>query len=189
MPVNSLSTLQWIFLITGTLFLVVISWRTLFNLKSHGFYRFFAFEACLVLVVVNIPFWFKNPLAPLQVISWILLIASIMMVILGTMMLTKLGQQQAREKSPETYHFEDTSVLVKEGIYRYIRHPMYSSLLFLAWGAWLKHITPFTTCITLVATVAALATAKIEETENLKTFGNEYQSYMEATKMFIPCVF
>jgi len=184
----SLNAAQWFSLIIGTLFLLIISRRALTNLRSHGFYRFFTFEACLVLVIVNLPFWFQNPFSLLKILSWILLITSIMMVILGTLMLKKLGQQQARESSPETYLFENTSVLVREGIYRFIRHPMYSSLIFLAWGAWLKHITPFTTCITLVAIVAALATAKIEEAENLKTFGNEYQSYINQTKMFIPYI-
>jgi len=181
--------MQLTIFIMGTVFLMVLAWRTLINPRSHGFYRFFAFEACLILVVLNIPFWFQNPLSLYQIISWILLITSITMVLLGTLMLKKLGQQKTRENSPETYHFENTSVLVKGGIYRFIRHPMYSSLIFLAWGAWLKHITPITTIMTLVATAAVFATAKIEEAENLKAFGSNYQSYITETRMFIPYIF
>jgi protein-S-isoprenylcysteine O-methyltransferase Ste14 len=191
MPENymSLSNDQWVSLIIGSLFLLIISRRALLNTRSHGFYRFFAFEACLILVILNIPFWFQIPLSPLQIISWILLIASILMVVSGTMMLKKLGHQKDRESSPETYHFENTSVLVREGIFRFIRHPMYSSLIFLAWGAWLKQITPVTTLIALAATVAAFVTARIEEAENLKTFGPDYQSYINDTRMFIPYIF
>ena len=181
--------MQLTIFIMGTVFLLVLSWRALGNPRSHGFYRFFAFEACLILVVLNIPFWFQNPLSLYHIISWILLITSITMVLLGTLMLKKLGQQKARENSPETYRFENTSVLVKGGIYRFIRHPMYSSLLFLAWGAWLKQITLTTTIMTLVATAAAFATAKIEEAENLKIFGSDYQSYIKETRMFIPYIF
>lgn len=185
----SLLILQWVLLCLGTLFLLIISRQALINPRSHGFYRFFAFEACLIMVVLNMSFWFQNPLSLYQIISWILLITSITMVFLGTLMLKKLGQQKARENSPETYHFENTSVLVKGGIYRFIRHPMYSSLLFLAWGAWLKQITLTTTIMTLVTTAAVFATAKIEEAENLKIFGSKYQTYMKQTRRFIPYIF
>ena len=185
----SLSTVQWVSLIMGTLFLLIISRRAILNPRRHGFFRFFAFEACLVLVAVNLPFWVRNPLSPLQVLSWILLIISILMVAAGAMTLKKLGEQKARNNSPETYHFENTSVLVREGIYRSIRHPMYSSLLFLAWGSWLKNISWITTFTVLVATGAVFATARIEEAENLKTFGNDYNVYIKETNMFIPYIF
>jgi protein-S-isoprenylcysteine O-methyltransferase Ste14 len=33
---------------------------------------------------------------------------------------------------------EKTTILVTTGAYRYIRHPLYSSLLFLAWGIFFK---------------------------------------------------
>jgi protein-S-isoprenylcysteine O-methyltransferase Ste14 len=34
-----------------------------------------------------------------------------------------------------------------------------------------------------------IATAKVEETENLEKFGSDYAVYMKTTKMFIPFLF
>ncbi len=40
-----------------------------------------------------------------------------------------------------------------------------------------------------VATLAMLATARVEERENLTTFGDAYRDYMKRTWRFIPWVF
>ena len=54
-----------------------LSRRSLRNLRSHGFYRLFVSEAIWVIIPVNIPFWTKNALSPFQIISWLLLIVSL----------------------------------------------------------------------------------------------------------------
>lgn len=43
-----------------------------------------------------------------------------------------------READPQLLAFERTSTPVTTGIYRYIRHPLCSSLLLLAWGLFFK---------------------------------------------------
>ena len=63
---------------------------------------------------------------------------------------------------------------------------MYSSLLFLAWGALLKSVTASTLILTGVATLALYATAKVEEAENLARFGDAYRKYMRDTRLFVP---
>jgi protein-S-isoprenylcysteine O-methyltransferase Ste14 len=175
--------------ILTTIAITVLSWRALGNPISHGFYRFFAFESILVILLLNIPFWIKSALSPLQILSWILLIGSLIFVIQGVYLLRKLGGSAQRQDSPETYAFENTANLVTAGIYKYIRHPLYSSLLLLAWGAYLKHITIAGTIATLVATIALVATAKMDERECLNTFGSAYAAYMKKTKKFIPYLF
>ena len=84
------------------------------------------------------------------------------------------------------FRWENTEMLVTTGIYRYIRHPMYSSLLFLAWGALLKSVTPGTLILTGIATLALVVTAKVEEAEDLARFGEEYRNYMQRTRLFVP---
>lgn len=79
-----------------------------------------------------------------------------------------------------------TERLVTTGIYRHIRHPMYSSLLFLAWGAFLKSVTIDTLILSVLASLALLSTAKTEEAENVARFGQEYRDYMERTRRFVP---
>ena len=172
-----------------SIFFIIISWRPLQNPKSHGFYRFFAFEAILFLILLNLPFWISNPLSLLQLVSWLLLVFSIYFVLQGFNLLQKLGGHKAREDSSETYAFEDTAVLVTAGIYKYIRHPLYSSLLFLAWGAYFKHISLPATIVVLFATAALIATARVEERENISFFGSKYETYIKKSKMFIPYLF
>jgi protein-S-isoprenylcysteine O-methyltransferase Ste14 len=84
--------------------------------------------------------------------------------------------------------FEKTTELVTEGVYRYIRHPMYSALLFLSWGAFLKHPTMITVCLIVCSTLFLTNTAKREERENINYFGIAYQEYMKSTNMFIPFI-
>ena len=40
--------------------LTLVSWRSLGNPRSHGFYRYFAWEVMLVMLVLNAPFWFED---------------------------------------------------------------------------------------------------------------------------------
>jgi protein-S-isoprenylcysteine O-methyltransferase Ste14 len=65
---------------------------------------------------------------------------------------------------------------------------MYSSLLFLAWGACLKHLSAEGLLATVFASMFLFFTARIEEEENVKKFGATYAAYMRASGMFLPGV-
>lgn len=172
-----------------SLYVVFISWRSLHNRKSHGFYRFFAFQGILILLYLNIPYWIKNPFSPLQILSWILLFVSIPFVIQGFLLLGKHGDSKITENRKENFSFENTTNLVTTGIYKYIRHPLYSSLLLLAWGAFLKHISQSATIVVLLITMSLVFTAKMEERENINFFGESYTDYMKNSRMFLPYIF
>lgn len=174
--------------IFGTLFLIRLSWRALANPKSHGFYRFFAFEGLLVLLIRNQPYWFVEPFSLIHLLSWLLLFISVVFIIRSMIMLKRYGGHAERAMLPENYAFENTTHLVQEGPYRYIRHPMYSSLLFLAWGTFFKRMTALDFILALLVTTFLLASAKIEERENIQFFGEKYVDYMQRTKIFIPWV-
>jgi protein-S-isoprenylcysteine O-methyltransferase Ste14 len=166
-----------------------ISRSSLRNPRSHGFYRLLVFESILGLILLNLPFWFRNPFSPSQLLSWTLLSASLFLVLDAVYLLKKLGGHQPREKYPENFSFENTSRLVSAGVYRYVRHPMYTSLLLLAWGAALKHLTFLTLAGALLSAVLLVVTAKVEERESLAFFGKRYQKYVQRTRMFIPFIF
>ena len=172
-----------------TLFLVRFSKRALSNSRTHGFYRFFVFEGILLLVLLNYPYWFEDPFSPTHLLSWSLLLTSIVFIINSLMMLKQSGGHAEREDMPENLSFENTVHLVETGVYRYIRHPMYSSLLFLAWGAFLKHTTPLTGVLILAVSGFLTACARVEERENIRFFGPVYDEYMQRTGMFIPRLF
>lgn len=169
-----------------TVFFVRFSWRSLANPGTHGFNRFFAFEGILVLVLLNHPYWFRDPFSAQHLFSWVLLFLSILFVLHSILVLRRRGGHAEREAMPENHPFENTVHLVEEGLFRYVRHPMYSSLLFLGWGAFLKHISPLNIALISLVSILLLAVAKVEEQENIRFFGPVYVEYMQRTRLFIP---
>jgi protein-S-isoprenylcysteine O-methyltransferase Ste14 len=168
--------------------IILLSWRSLAHPRSHGFARFFAFEAVLGLLVLNALDWFVNPLGLLQLASWLLLTASLVCLIWGLALLRSVGGFDPQAELDASFAWERTGALVSRGIFRYIRHPMYASLLYLTWGAYLKDPTIGALALAAVATVALFFTARAEEAENLVRFGEKYKDYMAATKRFIPFI-
>ncbi|MFZ5858499.1 MAG: methyltransferase family protein [Chloroflexota bacterium] len=174
----------------GTLILVFISRASLRQPRSHGFYRFFAWEAILALFLLNADFWFRDPFAPHQLLAWMLLFASLIPLGFGVHSLRSRGKPvDKREGDPSLLAFEKTSQLVTTGIYRYIRHPLYSSLFLLAWGIFFKLPSLFGGILVAAATLFLVLTAKADEAECTKFFGPQYQEYMKKTKMFLPFLF
>jgi protein-S-isoprenylcysteine O-methyltransferase Ste14 len=172
----------------GTLGIFAVSWRSLRYPWSHGFFRFFAAEAVLGLVVLNTRYWFAHPGTPHQILSWLLLAVSAFLAIHGFYLLRRLGQAAPPAPGSPLYGFENTALLVTTGAYRYIRHPMYAAGLFLSWGAAVKDLSLPALGLALVATASFGATAKAEEAENLARFGAAYRHYMGHTRLFIPFV-
>ena len=52
--------------------IVYISWGSLRAPRSHGFYRFFAWEFILAVFLLNVDTWFRTLFAWNQLISWFL---------------------------------------------------------------------------------------------------------------------
>ncbi len=171
--------MNYIAFCSGTVFIALFSWFLSIKYKRyHGIARFFAFESIFILVLLNFRIWFKNPLSPLQILSWILLILSLYVVITGYLLLTRKGKP--------TINFENTSLLVKSGIYRYIRHPLYLSVFLLGTGVMLKDVHPLQLGLGIINLIAVYITARIEEKEMVARFGDEYRTYIKETKMFLP---
>jgi protein-S-isoprenylcysteine O-methyltransferase Ste14 len=173
--------IETILFIAGSIFVVWVSIPSLRRPGSHGFYRFFAWEAILGLFLMSVRGWFVHPFAWYQVISWILLFVSLVPIISGVYLLRHAGKP--------TDALEATTQLVQSGIYRFIRHPLYASLLTLAWGIFFKSPSLLDGCLAAVATAFLYATARADEAECLVKFGEEYAGYMKKTKLFIPFVF
>lgn len=155
--------------------------------RSHGFYRFFGFEALLALLYLNLESWFLDPFSIRQIVSWVVLLIALWLVSQGLYQLVVQGK-------PKGY-IENTTRLVATGIYKYIRHPLYCSYILLGWGTFLKHPTNAESgfaglILGLVLAHAVMFsmfyTAKAEEKENIEKFGDSYRAYMKATKRFVP---
>ena len=162
--------------------MIVFSWTVSIRARRyHGVFRFFAFESILVLVLLNAEWWFRDPLSIRQLISWSLLLASIILPIHGFILLNKVGKPQGQ--------MEETTKLIEVGFYKYIRHPMYSSFILMGPGAFLKHVSFLTAALVVIVITSAYLTAKVEEKELIEKFGDDYVQYIKRTKMFIPFLF
>jgi protein-S-isoprenylcysteine O-methyltransferase Ste14 len=110
--------------------------------------------------------------------------------VFGTYSLRTHGKPaKQRAGDPALLAFEKTTTLVTSGIYQYIRHPLYSSLLLLTWGIFFKAPSLYGAALGTIATLFLIATARVDETECIHFFGPPYQGYMQKTKRFIPYLF
>ena len=181
-------TVQLIIFVVGTITIIWVSRSSLRDVQNHGFYRFFAWEIILIMFTINVRYWIKDPFSVRQIIAWALLIISLVLIFQGVQLFRKKGRINQDRDDPSLVGIEKTTELVTSGVYRYIRHPFYSSLLFLAWGIFFKQITLIIVILVISATIFLIITAKKEETENIEFFGEKYREYMQSTKMFIPFV-
>ena len=160
--------------------------KSLQNVRSHGFPRFFGWEAILALLLLNFDHWFEDPLSLRQIVSWVLLSISIVYVIDGGYRLLRHGKVDPGRKSDSLYAFEKTSAIVSTGIYRYVRHPLYGSLILLCLGVFFKEPSWPGVALSVIAVVMLYFTAVIDERECLAFFGEGYRNYMQETKRFVP---
>lgn len=181
-------TIQIIAFFIGSLPIIYLSWRSLGSTRNHGFFRFFAWELMLWLLISNIRYWFKDPFSFNQVISWLFLILSIYPVVDGLYRFKVAGKINRERNDPSLFGFEHTTSLITTGVYRYIRHPMYAGLLYLNWGIALKKPSVIILIFAVAVTIFLYITVIVEERENLKFFGEEYRQYRKHTKLFVPWI-
>ena len=169
--------------------LLLVSRRSLRRPHTHGFYRLFVFQSILALLWLNLPLWTVNPESPLQRLSGVCLGLSLYLLLHSLYLLLRRGGHSKRRRDAANFRFENTARLVDSGLYRYIRHPMYGSLLFLLWGCYLKGPGLAASVLVVLGSWALVRAARTEEGENIRTFGQAYRDYIARTRMFIPYLF
>ena len=181
--------MEIILFIVGSLWIMYLSRKSVVDPCSHGFYRFFAWEILLAMLLIVYPFWFQNPFAPAQILSWILLVIAAILPVYGAILLRRHGLPDPERQEESLIAFEKTTRLVTDGVYRYIRHPLYCSLLLLGWGMFLKHPALLPAGMAAAVSLLLFRTAAIDEAECRKYFGTAYAEYCARTKRFIPFVY
>ncbi len=166
----------------ATLAFAYYTWRyAILTPRRQGPYRFVAFEGITAVVLLNWREWFVDPFGPVQIVSFTALAISAYLALASYAMLKIIGKPEG--------HFEYTTELVTTNLYRYIRHPMYGSLLFFAIGAWLKQPLYWPAALIFAVVVVALfMTTRAEEEDMKQAFGQRYVDYMKTTARFIPFV-
>jgi protein-S-isoprenylcysteine O-methyltransferase Ste14 len=178
-----------ILFVLATIGITWVSRSSLLNIQFHGFYRFFAWETILILFLVNMNYWFVDPISLRQIISWSFLIVSLLLIYQGVQLFRRKRRLDQERNEPALVGIEKTTELVTTGVYHYIRHPFYSSLLFLGWGMLFKNVSLIGIILAIIATTLLIMTAKKEEIENIEFFGEKYREYMKNTKIFVPFIY
>ena len=175
--------------LAGSAILLWLSRKAIVKPGRHGFYRYFAWEGILALLVLNHGPWGESPFSAHQMTSWLLMLISITLVAHGYAVLREEGKAGAQREDTALYDFEKTTKLVSSGVFAYIRHPMYASLMALAWGAYFQDPSWLGSAIAGSASFFLFLTAKADEQECLAYFGEDYAAYMQRTRMFVPGLF
>lgn len=164
----------------GSVLILAASLPSLQARWPHAAPRTLAFLLVLAVAASNAGDGLRDPLSPAQLVSWLLLAASIPLAIYPLVLLRVHGRPRG--------NIDYTMRLVDRGIYRLIRHPLYLSLILVAVGSFLKRMTPVSTTLALAATTLLYLTARLEERFSATKFGAAYREYVSRTKMFIPWI-
>jgi protein-S-isoprenylcysteine O-methyltransferase Ste14 len=170
-----------IYIIPWVIFSVTLLIFSLKRPHPYRFPRFMAFESILSLIFLNAANWFVDPFSFIHIMSWLFLAGSLVLAVLGFYTLKSKGKPEG--------DFEDTTELITSGVYRFIRHPLYASLLLLGLGAFLKDPSALGGGLVVTLLLGVFLTARIEERHNLERFGTEYLEYSKSTKRFIPYIY
>jgi methanethiol S-methyltransferase len=129
------------------------------------------------------------PWSGLMIAGQVLAIAALLAGLRQTDIWEFLGFQQMRGKrsndseanrEPENHQAK----LVTGGLYRYVRHPLYSAGLAFIWLLPLMTINVL--CINIALSLYTIAGAVFEERKLKLKYGQAYIEYMASTPMFVP---
>lgn len=183
-----LSTHDWIAFAIMAAVILFFSKHVLLKPKSHGFYRFFGWECIAWLLINNYRYWFVDFFSFYNIMALGCLLYATYLVVAGIILIKFKGKADDSRKDDSLYGFERTTELVETGLYKYIRHPLYGSLVFITWGIFFKRPDFFLLIFSVIATAAFFATMIVEEKENIKFFGEKYRGYMKRSRMIIPYI-
>lgn len=173
--------MSYLYLALWFVFTLLLLGFTLARPHPYRFPRFLAFESILSLIFLNARVWFNDPFRWHQLLSWSFLAGSLFLAGWGFALIKTRGNPDG--------DFEETTTLITTGVYHFIRHPLYSSLIAFALGAFLKSPAWVGALLVVTTILGAVLTARIEERHNLERFGEAYREYMERTSRFIPFIY
>ena len=119
-------------------------------------------------MVINFHLWTANLLSWSQILPFSILFVSIVYVIWALYLLRLTREKRQHGNLEENFECENTQYLVTAGIYKYIRHPMYGSLLLLATGAFLKSLNLYSAILLIFVCIALYITVRKENIDFLE---------------------
>jgi protein-S-isoprenylcysteine O-methyltransferase Ste14 len=84
------------------------------------------------------------------------------------------------------YDAQRRHTLATTGVYEYVRHPQYAGFIVIMFGFLLQWPTILTLLMFPVLVVMYVRLARIEESEALREFGDQYRAYMQRVPALLP---
>ena len=126
----------------------------------------------------DLPPWIEAALWALNVAGWLLLFIGLAGYDLGRM----AGTRQIRNHLRGIEEPEDEP-LRRDGLHRYIRHPLYSAGFLILWG---RTLGEFELATAIWGSLYLLVGAAFEERGLLRLYGMDYADYRRRVPAFIP---
>ncbi|MFW9965344.1 MAG: methyltransferase [Candidatus Sifarchaeia archaeon] len=138
--------------------------------------------ASIILYMLNQPWfaWSQIPNYP-EFARWI----GVLLALISTPFLWWIHKTLDRQYSA-CLQIKESHVLITDGPYARVRHPMYTILNMFSFGAALLTANFLTIGFTILLIIPFPFVARKEEQMLLETFGNDYSEYMKRTGRFIP---
>jgi protein-S-isoprenylcysteine O-methyltransferase Ste14 len=157
---------------------------------GYNLFAGISFLPVLVLVVI-VPdrkvYTILLPWSALMALGELLAVLGLLVGLWQTGAMEFLGFQQLVNGSADEGLVEaGNSQLVSSGLYRYVRHPLYSAGMAIIW------LVPIMTMNILMLnaalTIYIVAGAYLEENKLRQKYGQQYKDYAKVTPMFIPFI-
>ncbi len=164
--------------------------RRIGDQNYHRFYRmFFSLQAA----VLFLPVLILVALFPDQTIyrvpmPWVVLTTAIQITAIGAMihsvMLTGAMRFVGLQQAVDPISAQQSLPLVRRGLYRYVRHPLYTCTFLVIW---LVPVMSWNVlALNIGVTLYTLIGAYFEERKLVEEFGDTYQTYRKTTPFIVP---
>jgi protein-S-isoprenylcysteine O-methyltransferase Ste14 len=119
--------------------------------------------------------------------SWVVQVIGVILSVAGGVLFTSAARALGRQMTP-VIRVQQGHQLVQEGLFRYIRHPVYTAIIMVATGQTLFFLSLPVGLLTLVLVGLASYRARLEEDllKSPQAFGGAYESYAARTGRFLP---
>ncbi|MFX1316053.1 MAG: methyltransferase family protein [Promethearchaeota archaeon] len=111
----------------------------------------------------------------LTITGFVLIFIGIFIFISQVIIMKKYGQGK---------HWEDTSVIIMKGWFKYMRHPMYFGLAVADIGVIIWIPSFFSIIFALLSFILCLMSSIWEDKINITKFGDAYKEFMEKVKLW-----
>jgi protein-S-isoprenylcysteine O-methyltransferase Ste14 len=175
---------MWPYTISGLIWVGFILYWARSSVPGRRFFEIYAgcgIGICLTLLTFGLSGWYEYRedtvlVQILQVVGGILYLAAILFVILSLAALRRRGQSEG--------FVERTTILINQGIFGVIRHPLYLGVALWSVALMLQLQSIPGTVLGVVAFLCAWMASKKEDAFNIRKFGDAYREYMNKVPMW-----